>query len=173
MIRPKTAPFAGSKVDAYKTKGQIDKMLRDFGCEAVQWNEHFERNILELRFIAETEINGKTQNIGIKLNPPLFLEKRRTWDSVKGKHIVTEAPNMSQSMRVLYWYLKAKLTAVAYGVRPFEEEFLAEIVVNDQQRGERRLVDVIKDNMPKMLGLEDKSEEVPKYGRIIDVGGNQ
>jgi hypothetical protein len=155
LIRPKKPPFAGSKVDAHKTKGQIDKMLREYGCDALQWTEEFDRNLIELRFLVEVEMQGQRRKLGVKLTPPLFLEKRRTWDAIKGKHVVEEAPNFSQSMRVLYWYLKSKLAAVAYGVKPFEEEFLAEIVVPTEQ-GERRLVDILKDKSPQMLGLPEK-----------------
>jgi hypothetical protein len=162
VIRPKKPPFAGSTVDANKTQGQIDKMLQDYGCDAMQWTKEFDKNLIELRFIAEAEIGGVKRKIGVKLTPPLFMEKRRSWDSVKGKHVITEAPNFSQSMRVLYWYLKAKLAAVAYGVKPFEEEFLAEIVV-PTERGERRLVDVLKERSPSMLGLEEKQIQEPIY----------
>lgn len=158
MIRPKKAPFAGSTVDADKTAAQIDKMLREYGCDALQWTKEFDKNLIELRFIVEVEMQGQRRKIGVKLSPPLFMEKRRTWDSVKGRHVIHEAPNFSQSMRVLYWYLKAKLAAVAYGVRPFEEEFLAEIIVPTEE-GERRLVDIIKDRSPQMLGLPNKAQD--------------
>jgi hypothetical protein len=155
MIKPQRPPYAGSKVDAYKTKAQIDKLLKDYGCEGAQWTENFAENIMELRFLVEIEFNGRKQKLGIKLTPPLFKEKRRTWDVAKGRHVTEELPNLSQSMRVMYHYLKAKLAAVAWGVRPFEEEFLSDVIVNTEY-GERRLVDVLKDKSPSMLGLEEK-----------------
>lgn len=156
MIKPKKPPFAGSKVDADKTAAQIDKMLRDYGIEKVQWTKEFDQNLIELRFLVDVEMEGRVRKLGIKLSPPLFMEKRRTWDAAKGRHIITEAPNFSQSMRVMYWYLKAKLAAVAYGVKPFEEEFLAEIIVNTDH-GERRLVDYLREKGgAQLLGLEVK-----------------
>lgn len=156
MIRPKKAPFSGCKIDANKTQGQIDKLLQDFGCDAIQWTKEFDINKIELRFIAEADIGGGRRKIGVKLTPPLFMEKRRTWDKTKGKNIVSEEPNFAQSMRVMFWYLKAKLTAVAYGIRPFEEEFLSEIIV-PTEHGERRLVELLKEKSPAMLGLVERA----------------
>lgn len=170
MIRPKKPPFSGSTVDAYKTKGQIDRLLREYGCEAAQWTEDFENNVLELRFIAEVEYQGQKRKLGVKLVPPLFMQTRSTWNATKGRHEKKEAPNFSQSMRVLFWYVKAKLAAVAYGVRPFEEEFLSDIIIHDEQ-GEKRLIDVLKERAPDMLGLPDMSKAGTRAMRIIEPGG--
>ena len=136
----------------YKSRAQIDKLLRDYGCEAAQWTEDYNRNFVELRFVVEVDMGGDKRKLGVKLSPPLFMEKRKTWNSRTGKHDTVQAPNFSQAYRLMYWYLKAKLAAVAYGIRPFEEEFLSEIVVHTE-RGEERLVDVLKNKSPTLLGL--------------------
>ena len=154
MIKPQRPPFANSTVDAYKTQGQITRLLKDYGIDRIQWTD-IDQN-LSLQFIAEVEIDGVKRNVGIKLNPPLFIAKRRTWDPAKGSQLV-QSPNLSQSMRLLYHYLKAKMAAVAYGFKPFEEEFLADVAVKGPH-GEQRLIEVVKQQAPRLLGLPDKSE---------------
>lgn len=155
LIKPQRPPFANSTVDAYKTQGQITRLLKDYGVEKIQWTD-IDQN-LSLSFIADVEIDGKPRAVGIKLNPPLFIAKRRTWDPATGSKL-TEAPNLSQSMRLLYHYLKSKLAAVAYGFKPFEEEFLADVAVKGPH-GEQRLIEVVKQQAPRLLGLPDKSDE--------------
>lgn len=154
MIRPQRAPFSGTTVDPAKTKGDIDKLLKEFGCEGAQWNEDYTSNHIELRFLVEIDWQGEKRKVGVKLTPPMFMQKRKSWNRSKSRYEMIEAPNVSQSLRLMWWYLKAKLTAVAYGVTPFEEEFLGDIVVNSEQ-GERRLIDIIREN-PTVLSLPHK-----------------
>lgn len=128
MIKPKKPPYAGTQVDAYNSQVKITKLLESFGIEGVQWTTLFREGKVELRFPIETEIDGVKKNFMVKLQPPSLKEKHRTYDPVKGRHVVEEAPNWSQSMRLLYWYVKSKIEAIAYGLVSAEEEFLSDIV---------------------------------------------
>ena len=86
--------------------------------------------------MVETEIKGVKKQIGIKIEPPIFIAQRRTWNPRMGKYERVYAPNWAQSFRLLFWWLKAKLEAVAYGLTSVEQEFLSQVVLklpNGQQ----------------------------------------
>lgn len=147
LITPRHPPYQNSTVDAYKTQGQITKMLKDFGAIDTGWADKNGQVILA--FTMEAEVKGRKSILSVQIQPPLFAKERRSWDSNQGKYVKSYEANMSQSMRLLYHYLRAKLNAVAYGIRPFEEEFLAEINIQTDE-GPRRFADYVKD---KDLGL--------------------
>ena len=46
-----------------------------------------------------------------------------------GRYERVYSPNWAQSFRLLYWWLKAKLEAVAYGLTSVEQEFLSQVMV--------------------------------------------
>ncbi len=135
MLTKKSAPYGNSSVDPYKTQGQIDKLLSNYGISKRQWNLDTDHNLIQLIMEVETkdEKTGQDKKLVIKITPPLFLAKRRTWDKVKGRYVVVTEPNLSQSMRLLFHWTKAKMEAVAYGLSEIEQEFLAQIVINTKQ----------------------------------------
>lgn len=128
MIISKKPPYAGTKVDPDRTRLEIEKLLRDYGVSSVQFRTDYRLNQVELQFTVEVERNGVKRGIGFKVNPPTFADKRRSWDPAKG-YVTVYAPNWSQSMRMLYYWLKSKLEAVAYGFSSVENEFLSQAVV--------------------------------------------
>src|SRR5689334_21822422 len=99
-------------------------MLKDFGAIDVAWADKNQQVILA--FTMEAEIKSQKAILTVQIMPPLFAKERRSWNKITGRYEKSYEANLSQSMRLLYHYLKAKLNAVAYGIRPFEEEFLAE-----------------------------------------------
>ena len=129
MIISKRPPYQGTEADPDKTRMQIDKLLRDFGVSGVQWTTDYDHNRVGLAFMVETEIKGVKKQIGIKIEPPVFVAQRRTWNPRLGKYERVYAPNWAQSFRLLFWWLKAKLEAVAYGLTSVEQEFLSQVVV--------------------------------------------
>ena len=153
MIKPTVAPYATTKIDARKTQLDIDELLEKYGIADVQWTRTGDQ--ITLRFVAEVEIEEKVRRIGFQFNPPLFTLKRKTWNKEKGAYDVLELPNLAQSMRLLHDYLKNKLAAVAWGLRPFEEEFLAEIVVQTPT-GSIRFADMVKNR--NLLALPEIQE---------------
>jgi len=129
MIKPRKPPYANTKVDPYRSKAEIEKLLESYGVEQTQWNMDLKQGVVQLRFLVEAEIKGVKRQVGIEVNPPTFLATRRTWDAVTGRYMKVQAPNWAQTFRLLHWWLKAKLEAVAYGLSSVEREFLAEVVV--------------------------------------------
>ena len=140
MIPKLKPPYQGTKADAVKTEMQIMALLRKFGASGIQWTEY--QGNRDLKFIIEVELKGVRKEIMVKVEPPLFLENRRTWNQKTGRHDIVKAPNYAQSMRLLYWYLKSKLEAVAYGLVSAEQEFLSQVLIK-LPRGETTVGEMI------------------------------
>lgn len=140
MIRRKNPPYSGTTVDPAQTKAQIEKLLRSYGVDGVQWSEIYSKNKVQLQFILTTDAG---RQLLVRLEPPPFSSKRRSWVALKGRYEIVDAPNWAQSYRLLYSYLKAKLESVAYGLRDIEEEFLADVVVRDAQGREQKVSELV------------------------------
>ena len=159
MIISKKPPYSATTADPERTEMQINKLLRDYGISKYQWAKDFERNQVYLNLIVEAEINGVKKEIGIKIEPPTFAAKRRTWNPRTGRNEVVFAPNWAQSYRLLYHWLKAKIEAIAYGLTTVEKEFLSQVVVQLPSGQSRTVSELLAD--PGRLGkfaLEQKDE---------------
>lgn len=121
-------PYAGSAVPIERSKQQISQLLRDYGAEGVNWSDNFSTGEVQLRFVVRKD-DGTA--IGFKIVPAAFREKHSNWDPMKGKHVVTEAPDWPRSMRLLLAWIKTKLESIAFGLTAVEEEFLAQRLVRD------------------------------------------
>ena len=128
MIKPRKAPYASAEADPYRTQAEISKLLQSYGCTAVQWTSDFAKETVNLRFRVEIEYQGVKREIGIEIIPPRFEARRKTYNPLKGRHETINAPNWAQSFRLLYWYIKTKLEAIAYGLVSAEEEFFAQVM---------------------------------------------
>ncbi len=142
MIRRKRAPYSDTEVPPERTKSEIERLLRDYGAEAVQWTEHYEHMRLEMRFVIRSDAEG-ARPVMVKLVPPAFLAKRKTWNAMKGYYETVDSPNWAQSLRLLKSYLKAKLESIAYGLRDVEEEFLSDVVVRDRAGNETTVLEAV------------------------------
>lgn len=141
MIRPTKAPYATTKIDARKSQADIDTLLDKYGITDVQWTRQGDQIVL--RFVTDVEIDRDSRRMGFQFNPPLFTLERKTWNKEKGSYDILNLPNLAQSMRLLHDYLKTKLAAVSWGLRPFEEEFLAEVVIQGPN-GPMRFAELVK-----------------------------
>jgi len=123
-------PYATTESDPDKTMTDINRLLRKYGINDYQWTTLWDQGIVELKIMIETAgSDGKQKRIGIKVNPPIFKAKRRTWDVKKGHNVTQELPNYAQAMRLLYHWLKIKVEAVAFGLKEVEEEFMSDLIV--------------------------------------------
>ncbi len=93
--------------------------------------------------------------IAVRVKPPMFAATRRTWDEKAGKHVKKELANWAQSMRLLYYWIKAKMEAVSFGLNSVEKEFLSDIVTSLPDGTTRTIWDMITDQMEQgNLALE-------------------
>lgn len=129
MITKKNPPYQDTAVDKGKTKAAIEKLFREYGVSGVQWTENYQTNEVSLRFMVEAEVGGIRRNLGLEVKPPLLLNKHKSYNPRTGRTETINAPNYAQSYRLLYYWLKAKLEAVSYGLSSIEKEFLSQVVV--------------------------------------------
>jgi hypothetical protein len=123
-------PYSDTTSDPDKTIGDINKLLRKYGINDYQWTTLWEQGIIELKLMIEVPgSDGKLKKIGIKVSPPIFMAKRRSWDPKKGRNVAQELPNYAQALRLLYHWLKIKIEAVAFGLKEVEEEFMSDLLV--------------------------------------------
>ena len=160
MIKPKRPPFATTKISAQTSQSEIHNLLKTYGADGICWTE--ERGKVTLEFYVDTEIDGIAKQLMVRLNPPPFEELRRVWDRNSNRYVKKSFPNDAVSMRLLWHYLQIKLALVAWGVRPFEEEFLAEINIRTEE-GPRRFADWVKEKnvgllLPEIEVMEKKPE---------------
>lgn len=106
---------------------EINKLLQNYGVSGIQWVNDIQHARVSLVFTVEVEFQGVKRLIGIKFEPQPFAVKRKTWNP-KGYYETVWAPNWGQTFRMLYWQLKAKLEAVAYGMTSVEKEFLSQVM---------------------------------------------
>lgn len=167
MITKKNPPYQDTQVDPAKTKEQITKLFREYGVSGVQWTENYETNDVMLKFMVDTEVQGVHRNIGLAIKPPLLFNKHRTYNPKTGRTEVINAPNYAQSYRLLYYWLKAKLEAVSYGLSSIEKEFLSQVIVkigNQETTVGESLTERIIGNQlasPKNSGVIDLSDDTP------------
>ena len=166
MIISRHPPYANTTSDPEKTRGQIDKLLRDYGVSGVQWTTDYDHNRVMLAFTVEAEIKGVKKQIGIKIEPALFVATRRTWNPRIGRYEKVESPNWAQSFRLMFYWLKAKIEAVAYGLTTVESEFLSQVMTK-LPSGETTTIGAALTStiLSGQLALEDKPTREP---RIID-----
>lgn len=123
-------PYSTTDVSAEKTQQQITELLRSHGISQLQWNVDYENDRVQLQFVIEYErIEDKSFHmIAVRVTPPMFAQKRRTFNTTKGKYESLVMANWAQSMRLLYYWLKAKIEAISWDLNSVEKEFLSDII---------------------------------------------
>lgn len=120
MIDGTKLPYADTSVSIEKSKEDINKLLKKFGCNGIQWTWVDDKEIL--RFIHKFEFEGVERGITFEINiPEIGKRKGRGYGRVFMR-------NDRQAYRIVVHIIKAKLTAVETGVETFENEFLSKIL---------------------------------------------
>jgi hypothetical protein len=118
-------PYSGTKIDPEDTKADITKRLKAHGItsERIQWTGD------TLRFIVPYEVNGVQKGLGFEIKPPHIAAKKRTWNAGRGRYEIIEVPLVAQAMRLMLWYIDAKLKAIEWGLVDTREEWMPNIVI--------------------------------------------
>jgi hypothetical protein len=123
----KDIPYRSTYINYNQTKGHIEEMLKEAGAVALRWTETPDSMkgvaLPVLEFILTTELNGIQKEFGIRIQAPLISDKKRDRN---GRPII--APNKNASMRLLYWYLKARLEAVKFGLEDALDAFMSRVI---------------------------------------------
>lgn len=167
----KKLPYEASKIAPEMTKAEIDGMLHEFVildehgkrvCEVtgIRWTE-LPPELPMLEFQVSYIDSGVKKLVAIRIRPPMIMTRKR-----KTGYGMVNTPAPSQSMRLLYWYLKSKLEAILFGLKDVTDEFLDSVLVSlpsgkTETVGDL-IIEQIKESRIPMLG--QKSE-----GKIIEV----
>jgi hypothetical protein len=97
----KNVPYKSTKINAYDTRTEIDRLLNKWGIQKSGWNWEPEHNNIFVWFEYEEEIMGK------KITPPIRIVCPTIWDHrMRGK---VEVVNWNVSMRSMHWLIKSLL----------------------------------------------------------------
>lgn len=123
------APYADTSVPYGQTKSDIDEMLKEWGAKALRWTETPDSMkgvaLPLLEFVFETEVEGVKKTYGVRIKPPLTAKYVRAYGR-HGPRIATA--NKNGSMRLLYWYIKARIEAARFGIEDEFEAFMSHII---------------------------------------------
>ena len=129
MLKLTKPPYGDTSVNADKTQQDITQLLRKYGVSQINWQIDYDMEQVQLDFIIEyTKPDQSVHRIAVRVRPPMFAATRREWDAKDGKYKKVDKANWAQSMRLLYYWIKAKLEAVSFGLNSVEKEFLSDII---------------------------------------------
>lgn len=108
-----------TKVDVYKTRGEIDGLLYKAGATGMAWMEgdhpdYPGKRIIAVRFIRPEKLEGQQVPMAVRIMVPVPVAKAQK----------EQEQLRRQYHRALYYYLKSQLEAVEFGLVQFTEAFL-------------------------------------------------
>ena len=149
MLKLTKPPYADTEVDAEKTQQDITQLLRKYGVSQINWQIDYDMEQVQLDFVIEymKQEDQTTHRIAVRVKPPMFAAKRRIWDPKLGRYKKEEMANWAQSMRLLFYWIKAKLEAVSFGLNSVEKEFLSDIITTLPDGSKMTVWDMISRQM--------------------------
>lgn len=136
-------PYYGTSVPVGKTMGQIDTMLIANGGIKTNYFKDYEAGELVLAWERKVMVDGE-----------------RMLQPIMHRVMISKDMTDAQAYRALYWHLKHKMEAVAFGIVTFEEEFLPYFIVK-LPSGEQGTIaeyfvpDLKRGGLPAMRPLEN------------------
>jgi len=126
MSKQVRIPYSTTTIPPERTKADIEKMLKEYGIQDIQWTT-FEGQT-SLRFLWKFTIRGVEKQVMFQFSPPAIPSTKRSWTGMRYErvHVNLEAT----SYRLLWHYLKNKLEAVRWGLQSLEKEFLSQAVMS-------------------------------------------
>lgn len=109
-----------------QSRGEIDTLLRKWGCDGIQWTDEFALDRVTLRFSWDHEGQPYMARFAISITPVDQEEvpDLRTGEVSESKLAKAEAKRGKVEHRILLLWLKAALNAVEAGIIPAETLFL-------------------------------------------------
>lgn len=137
-------------VPVARTRGEIDKLLREWGATGIQWTDDFHDDRVTLRFAFN--MDGLRYMARFSIGLQRTNEVRRACTNRYGKvaeakfEKALEARGKSEHRLLLLW-LKAALNAVAAGIVPIQTLFLPFLEGKDG----KTVGEFFTPNMPALL----------------------
>lgn len=144
---------AQTSIPVGKSKGEIDKLLREWGCTRIGWEENVKTGEVVLRFVWSKDQNVYAAKMVVKIPDeksirarPEVLNERTGKPSDIRVAKALEAAGRSE-LRILLLWLKAAFNAVEMGLTTAEIIFLPFFMMPDDQT----VGDVIVPKLPALM----------------------
>jgi len=134
--------YANTSVGAGRTKEQIEILLRKVGAIGFRWDS----GLPELR--ASENACGFEQ-----VSALISWHDRKMAFRLRIEY--ADDRQQRQNLRALYWYLKAKIEAIEFGIVDLEQEFLPYMLAPSGET----LYDELGGSHIRLLNAPDESEE--------------
>jgi hypothetical protein len=163
----KVIPYRNSHVSYASTKNDIEEMLKEAGAKALRWTETEDsmqgKALPLLEFAFPFELKGVERGFIVRVQAPLLSDRKR------GNRGYITTPNRGASMRLLFWYLKARLEAVRFGLEDVFEAFMPR-VINELPDGRTvTLSETIREHPEVLSGILPDFEIKPKALPKVEV----
>ena len=127
--------YKRTNLEASYSKGKIEKMLNELGITDIRFTQS--GNDHQVEFMVRMQFNEFPRKVRINIPVDEMIKKNKEQTS-------------NFLFRVLYHHLKEKFVAIKSGLKEFEEEFLADIVIMHEGK-EMRLGDVLTPRIKNQL----------------------
>lgn len=118
-------PYRNTRVSYEKSKSDIQEMLVEAGAVALNWKESVYSLKKEampiLEFGLEIKLNDRMTRFAVRINAKMLMTR-------KGNRYSAKVADPNASMRLLYWYIKARLEGVRWGLEDIFEAFFSRII---------------------------------------------
>ena len=154
-------PYKNTTVSRGKTLGEITGMLEDHDIHDYQWTKFQGQDMLSFPLT----IKRRDVELGfvVKLTVPRIHYNIKKGKGKYAPRTLTYLENIS--WRIFWWYLKAKLEAIEYGISDEVKEFMYNITYSlpDARTGQTvdiKMGEVLLDNLEQLgkLALTDQSK---------------
>jgi hypothetical protein len=111
-----------TSVPVAKSRGEIDKILREWGAQGVQWTDDWARDLVQLRFLWTAGGSQYLARFDVQL--PKHAEVQAAHPNAPARAQTILEQGQRSAHRVLALWLKAAFNAVAAGIVDAETIFL-------------------------------------------------
>ena len=136
-------PYEDTAVTVDKSQSQIRKLLRDFDVEAVRFTSF--PAFAQLEFVRKVE-GGQLTPFRITIKPKI---------TGTGYTMAALDKAEKQIWRLAYWWLKAKVEAVKFGLVEFEQDFLPYMLIGGESGPPVTVATVFFERLAGRLALQD------------------
>ena len=137
-------PYEDSKVTVEKSQRDIKSLLARFDVQATRFTSYPAYTVLE--FVRGTEAGTRT-SYRITIQPKLGEKpglSTSAWDRAE-----------RQVWRVVYWWLKAKVEAIEFGLVEFEQDFLPYMLLQGADGRSRTMTEITFDHLAGRIAVPD------------------
>lgn len=140
-----------TSVGVAKSRGEIDALLRQWGCDGIRWTDQHKIGLVQVEFTWEHDDTPYLARFSIQLPDDAELRKRSQHASqhyfLESKYQKLCADNGKVEHRILLLFLKAAFNAVEEGIIDAQTLFLPYLVGADG----RTVAEVALPRLSKML----------------------